>query len=372
MSRRLSAIIPCAGLSARMGRLKPLLPLGGRPMIARVIETVRHADPQEIYVVLGHRAEALEPVVTEAGARAIRNSNFAKGMFSTVCAGVKALADSCDAFIFLPADIPLVRPATIRRLAAISHRHPSRLLYPVFLGRRCHPPVIPADMIPSILSHNGDSGLRRVLENHEDRALEVPVADENIFFDLDCPTDYDTAKQRFARMDEPSPIECEAMLAEVFPTEEDVVRHGRRVQRTALAICRAMNRAGAGMDEGRVAAAGLMHDIAKGNPNHARAGGDILKAVGFDRVAELVAAHTDLPEVELHHPGEAAIVYLADKLTLADRCVPLETRFEHALRRYGADPAVRVAIEKRRSIAMTLKSKIEHFIGRPLSQLYQE
>jgi CTP:molybdopterin cytidylyltransferase MocA/HD superfamily phosphohydrolase YqeK len=372
MIRRLSAIIPCAGLSARMGCFKPLLPLGGKPVVKRVIETVRHADPEVIYVVLGHRAEELEPVVIEAGAKVIHNPNFAKGMFSTVRAGVKGLADSCDAFIFLPADIPLVRPATIRRLAAISHRHPSRLLYPVFLDQRGHPPVIPGDLIPSILSHNGDGGLRRVLEYHEDRALEVPVADENILFDLDHPQDYDAASQRLSRLNDPSPIECEAILAEVFPTEEDVVRHGRQVQRTALALCRAMNLAGAGMDEGRVAAAGLMHDIAKGNPDHARVGGDILKEMGFDHVAELVAAHTDLPEAELHHPGEAAIVYLADKLTLADRCVPLETRFERALRRYGADPAVRLAIEKRRSIAMTLKSKIEHFTGRPLSQLYQE
>ena len=371
MTWRLSAIIPCAGLSARMGRFKPLLPLGEKPVVVRVIEAIHHADPQEIHTVLGHRAEALELIVKKAGALVIHNPNFAQGMFSTVRVGVKRLAGACDAFILLPADIPLVRPATIKRLAAISRRHPGRLIYPVFLGRRGHPPVIPADLIPSILSHNGDGGLRRILENHEDRALEIPVADENILFDLDHPQDYDAAKQRLDRLDDPSPIECEALLAEVFPTEEDVVCHGRQVQRMALAICRAMNSAGGGFDEGRVAAAGLMHDIAKGNPNHARVGGEILKTMGFDHVAELVAAHTDLPEVELDHPGEAAIVYLADKLTLADRCVSLESRFERALRRYRADPVARHSIAKRRAVAMALKTKVEQFTGRPLSQIYQ-
>lgn len=371
MNRRLAAIIPCAGLSARMGRFKPLLPLGGKPVIARIIETVRNADPQEIFVVVGHRAEELEPVVKVAGARVLRNPNFARGMFSSVSVGVKHLADTCDAFIFLPADIPLVRPATLRRLASISRRQTDRLLYPVFLGRRGHPPVIPADLIPAILSHPGEGGLRRILAEHEDRTLEVPVADENILFDLDQPGDYDAAIQRLARLNDPSPTECEAILAEVCPAEENMVRHGRQVQRTALAICRAMNFAGANLDEGRVAAAGLLHDIAKGIPDHARVGGDILKAAGFDHVAKLVAAHTDLPEAELHHPGEAAIVYLADKLTLADRWVSLESRFERALRRYGADPAARLAIQKRRAVAMRVKTKIEHFTGQPLARLSQ-
>jgi len=187
---------------------------------------------------------------------------------------------------------------------------------------------------------------------------------------MDHPQDYDEAIQRFARLHDPSPAECEAVLTEVYPTEEDIVHHGRRVQRTAVAICRAMNRAGADLDENRVAAAGLMHDIAKGAPDHARVGGEMIKSVGFDRVAELVAAHTDLPEVEQHAPGEAAIVYLADKLTEKDRLVSLESRFELALQRYGRDPEARYAIEKRQAAAMAVKAKVEQVTGQPLSRLH--
>lgn len=372
MTGRLSAVIPCAGFSTRMGRFKPLLLLGGRPIIVQVIETVRNANPEEIFVVVGHRAEELAPIVKKAGARILRNPDFAHGMFSSVRIGVRGLADNCDAFIFLPADIPLVRPATLRRLAGISRRKPERILYPVFLGQRGHPPVIPSDLIPSILENSGDGGLRAVLAEHENQALEVPVADENILFDVDRPQDYEAAVERFVRFHDPSPAECEAILSEVHPTVEDVVHHGRQVQRTAVEICRAMNQAGAGLDESRVAAAGLMHDIAKGTPDHARVGGGILKSAGFDRIAELVAAHTDLPETELHTPGEAAIVYLADKLTEADRFVSLESRFESALQRFGRDPAARSAIKRRQAAAMTLKTKVEQFTGRPLSQLHSE
>ena len=68
---------------------------------------------------------------------------------------------------------------------------------------------------------------------------------------------------------------------------------------------------------------------------------------------------------------EDTIEGLADKLTLADRCVSLESRFERALRRYRADPVVRHSIAKRRAVAMALKTKVEQFTGRPLSQIYQ-
>ncbi len=370
MTRGLCALIPCAGFSKRMGRFKPLLELGQRPIIVQVIETLKSVTPEKILVVVGHRAEELESIVENAGAKILQNRDFAQGMFSSVRTGVKYLDGGCDAFILLPADIPLVRPATLRQLAQISRRQPDRIVYPMFFGQRGHPAIIPSSLIPQILEHTGDGGMRKILANHEDRVLEVPVADENILFDVDRPEDFKEAIRRFNGLDDPSPAECEAVLCEVYPTGQEIVQHGRQVQRTAITICRAMNQAGAELNENRVSAAGLMHDIAKGTPDHARVGAKNLKRLGFDAVAKIVEAHTDLPETELETIGEAGIVYLADKLTAKDRYISLESRFEQAFQRYGQNRDARSAIEKRRSDAVALKKKVERFIGRPLSQLH--
>ena len=43
MSESLPAIILAAGLSSRMGAFKPLLPLGGKPLIQHVIDSLTHA-----------------------------------------------------------------------------------------------------------------------------------------------------------------------------------------------------------------------------------------------------------------------------------------------------------------------------------------
>ena len=185
-------------------------------------------------------------------------------------------------------------------------------------------------------------------------------------------SDYETAKQRVARLNDPSPAECEAILSEVCPTDERIVRHGRQVMQAAVAICRALNRAGSALDEDRVAAAALLHDIAKGTADHAAVGGQMLQAMGFDRAGAIVDAHTDLPEAERQDPGEAAVVYLADKLVAKGRFVTLESRFRAALARYGSDAEARAAVERRRSAAMAVNRQIEKTAGLSLDQILSE
>ena len=45
---RIAAVVLAAGMSRRMGRPKALLPLGGLPLIARVVEPIRSARVEPI------------------------------------------------------------------------------------------------------------------------------------------------------------------------------------------------------------------------------------------------------------------------------------------------------------------------------------
>jgi CTP:molybdopterin cytidylyltransferase MocA len=371
-SAKIAAIILSAGASARMGAFKPLLELGGKPLLVHVIETAHRAGVGDVLVVTGHRAEALAPAATAAGAAAIFNSEYETGMFSSVCAGIRHLDSTVDAFYLLPVDIPLVRPSSFRRLAAAWVQEPGRVFYPVFAGKRGHPPLVPAALIPAILQHPGHGGLQKVLEDYEDRAQDVAVADENILFDVDRPEDYQSAKDRFADLAVPSPAECEAILSDVHPVDERVVRHSRKVQAAAQALCRAVNGAGADIDESRVAAAALLHDVAKGLPDHAAEGGRMIAALGFEKVAAIAAAHNDLPEEEIAEPKEAALVYLADKLVMEDRFVSLEARFDNAFKRFGSDAAARAAVERRRRTAFYVRRKVEERTGLTLEEILLE
>src|SRR2546428_7737164 len=70
----ISAIVLAAGTSSRMGSPKPLLTLGGRPLLERGLETGRDAAVGDIVVVLGHEADPGPGGVSFGGAHAVVNS----------------------------------------------------------------------------------------------------------------------------------------------------------------------------------------------------------------------------------------------------------------------------------------------------------
>ena len=188
-----------AGYSKRMQRFKPLLDLGGEPVIARIVRSFIDAGVHDVRVVAGYGKDLLVPVLTKLGARVIINDRYAEGMFSSVLAGVKSLEVGVDAFFILPADIPLVSPSTLHFLAESYNLNPGKILVPCFEGRNGHPPLIDSKFIEGIIGYVGNGGLKGALQQFESEMLRVPVRDENILFDMDSPVDYFELQARWRR-----------------------------------------------------------------------------------------------------------------------------------------------------------------------------
>jgi CTP:molybdopterin cytidylyltransferase MocA len=102
-----------------------------------------------------------------------------------------------DAFFILPADIPLVSPSTIHVLADNYDKNQGKILVPCFEGRNGHPPLIAAKYRDYIADYAGGGGLKGALQHFESATVRVPVADENILFDIDSPADYDKLQERW-------------------------------------------------------------------------------------------------------------------------------------------------------------------------------
>lgn len=194
---RIAAIILAAGCSSRMGTLKPILKLGKQTILKRAISLFQDFGIADVIVVVGHRANELISQVENCRARAITNEQFERGMFSSVQAGVKALSPDSHAFFVLPVDIPLVHPRTIKDLLEAYRSGNSQIVFPAFLGKRGHPPLMSARYRNEILSYCGDEGLRGFFGKHNRHSERVEVADEMILFDLDTPADYKALLARF-------------------------------------------------------------------------------------------------------------------------------------------------------------------------------
>ncbi len=372
MSTGTSAVILAAGYSSRLKLFKPLLTLGKTTIIERVTTLFKEAGIEEVRVVVGHNRDELLPVVKRTGATGVVNTGFADGMLSSVITGVESLGSETEAFFILPADIPLVRLWTIRRLIKAWTEQPQKIIHPCFQGKRGHPPLIPYGYSRDITESEGKGGLKAILAQLEPQAIEIEVPDENILFDVDTAADYKSLLDRERRHHVPSRDEAKTILDSVHKRETEVCTHSKAVAKLALRLSTELGRVGNGLDLDLVYAAGLLHDLAKGEHNHAQKGGQVLKEMGYPLVAKIVIEHMDIAIVEDGPVSESEVVYLADKLVQGDQVVSLKERFRTGRERFAHDSDIREAVENRLEIAIRIQERIEKTIGKNLTALLDD
>lgn len=191
---KIAALILAAGCSSRMGAFKPLMPLRDRTILEVLIDLYRSVGISDVLVVLGHQAADVKPILEAQGIRWTINENYHQGMFSSIQAGVKNLPPECKAFFLHPADIPLVRPETIKRLIDIRREKKALICYPCHEGRRGHPPLVSTALMPAILAFDEPGGMRALLSRYKGEALKVDCHDPGILMDIDTPKHYENAK----------------------------------------------------------------------------------------------------------------------------------------------------------------------------------
>lgn len=365
----LAALILSAGYSQRMGRFKPLLPMGAGCVLERVTDLYRASGIGRILVVTGHEAATLQAAVKDLPVQWVPNPAYDQGMFSSILAGLRALPEGCDAFFIHPVDIPLVRSQTVRQLVAARQHRPASVIHPAFAGRRGHPPLVDAALRPQILQWGGSGGLAGFLQRRDVDSLEVAVADEAVLLDLDTPEDYRILLARAAKEEIPSNAECRVLMEEIALLPEAVARHAHAVAAVARALTAALNAAGMHLDTELVNAAALLHDIARTEKGHAEAGARLLEFHGFSSLAPIVRVHMDMPKVGQEPVDETQVVFLADKLVRGDQWVGLEQRFGAKMAKYGQDPSAAAAIERRREDAGCIQAKVERLAGRTIGDI---
>jgi putative nucleotidyltransferase with HDIG domain len=372
----IAAVIPAAGLSSRMCRFKPLLPLDGGTVLSNCVKLFTACGVERVVVVTGRRADEVADCAMESGAMAVHNPAFEQGMYTSVLTGVRALPSGTDGFFMLPADIPLVRPETVKRLMTEFQASGPSVLYPRFNGERGHPPLIDGRAVPAILAHNGQGGLRAVLDGFEAEARDVDVADFGTTHDLDHPEDYELALA-VAGIAYPLEDEC-AALFRLQGVSDHILGHCRAVAAVAMALCARLNarmaqRPGAvRLDPGLVLGAALTHDIGKGTKRHEAAGAELLREHGFSDAADIVAAHFDLTLGDDEPISEREVVFLADKLVRCHGPVPLRGRYLEKVEMYKHEEGAQEAILGRMGRAEAVMARFDREMGDASERIAQE
>ena len=106
------------------------------------------------------------------------------GMGDSIAAAVGATPDA-PGWLVLPADLPLVRPATLQAVADALQGH--AVVVPVVAGRRGHPVGFSAELYSELVQLRGDEGARRVSARYPSIGLEL--GDPGVLFDIDTAAD---------------------------------------------------------------------------------------------------------------------------------------------------------------------------------------
>lgn len=379
---RHEVVILAAGQASRMGRCKALLPLSDAPDDHALSRLARlWADAPACRAVTGFHAGAVEAACAALGLETVRNPRPEEGMFSSVRAGLEAVlrgpsASAVDGVFLQPVDVPLVRPLTVVSLGEAAASFPGAALIPTFAGEEGHPVYLPAALLPSILKADGKGGLRAVLAGLPLR--HVPVPDALMTRDMDRPEDYATLCGLAAATDSLSAAEAEEWLR-LRGTPQRGLRHARAVGTAARALALALARArrldgAAGVplpDAALCLAAGLLHDICKGEVEHEAAGARLLARYGLPRLAAIVGAHRDMAPVAPEALMERELVFLADKHCRGGDWVSVAQRFDDKLALYAGDAAACAAIAGRKARALEMEAALAEALS-PLARAGEE
>lgn len=190
LQRRVGVIVLAGGMSARMGRSKPLLPWDGRTVIETIVTRLLAARPAEIVVVTGYQADGVRRALGDLPVGIIHNPDFERGeMLSSLQAGLRALPDSVAACLVVMGDQPFIDGRVVGQVLTAYAEGQGNIVAPVYRGQRGHPVLFDRRFWPDLLAL--ESGAPRdVIRRYPDQLATVEVDTDSIVRDIDTPEQY--------------------------------------------------------------------------------------------------------------------------------------------------------------------------------------
>jgi molybdenum cofactor cytidylyltransferase len=188
------AIVPAAGVSARMGRHKLLLPWRGTSVVEQVLATWRLGGVSQLFLVARAEDAVLIEYAQRAGAEVIAADPPPIDMKASIQIGLDYVAahwqpQIVDVWLTAPADLPTLSAETIRSLIGSHAADSPRVLVASHRGRRGHPVLFPWSVAAKVAELPADAGLNLLIE--QSSPVMIECGEGALCADLDTPTDYE-------------------------------------------------------------------------------------------------------------------------------------------------------------------------------------
>lgn len=190
---RVVAVVLAAGAASRFGSNKLLAPMDGRPLLQHALDAVAAAGVDDVVVVLGAEADAVEAAIAWRGERRVVNGRPQDGLSSSLRVGLDAAVEvpDAEAALVVLGDQPQLRPGVVRAILTVAsspaaaHAQFVRARYAA--DPAPNPVLVRRSAWALAAGLDGDWGLGPLMANRPDHVVEVPVEGANP--DIDTPAD---------------------------------------------------------------------------------------------------------------------------------------------------------------------------------------
>lgn len=190
-----AGIVLAAGMSSRFGEPKQLLELGGMPVLDWTLKACLESQLDSIYLILGYKHREISSGISEKIRCSLRNiivnKHYRKGQSTSLQAGMLAIRDTYPSAMFILGDQPLIDHSTINHLLECFWASEKNICVPFYQKKRGNPVIFSDLFYDKINNIKGDIGARRIIEDHPDHILSVPVKRLSFFQDIDTRKDFE-------------------------------------------------------------------------------------------------------------------------------------------------------------------------------------
>lgn len=189
-TKGISILILAAGNSSRLGQSKQLISVQGKPLLLKSVQEAMDTQVENITVVLGAQAEKHKKVIDTLPVEIVINSQWEKGMGSSLKVGLKNLTDpssQMEAVLIMVCDQPFLTAEHLKNIITCYKKTGADIVTSFYNQTRGVPALFKSNLFPKLAQLNDAEGARKIIQTFSGFIAEIPFEKGEI--DLDTPED---------------------------------------------------------------------------------------------------------------------------------------------------------------------------------------
>jgi molybdenum cofactor cytidylyltransferase len=184
-----AGVLLAAGGSKRLGHPKQLIQFRGQTLIHHMISVIKSGGIVNLFVVAGAFRNEVIAAVKDLKVHWIINTEWERGLSTSIQAAIKHIQYDYDAAIFFVVDQPFLEPGLVMQvLAAVETEVYAKIIATRVESQQTHPVAYRKSVYKNLLALKGDSGGRDFLRGQAVHWIDWP--NKILLQDVDTQNDF--------------------------------------------------------------------------------------------------------------------------------------------------------------------------------------